>query len=97
VARPAICPVPRAGPGVRGVVEHGQTLYPVVDVGMLHFGRPASGELGVLVEQEGRPFLVLADAIRGVRNGFRFVAGAEPGWMEGERGERALFLRLDGT
>lgn len=95
VAKPALCPVPRAGPGIRGVVEHGQTLYPVVDLGTLFFDRPSTGELGILVEQDGRPWLVLADAVRGVRNGFK-PSGGEPGWMQDERGERALFLRLDG-
>ncbi|MBS2032627.1 MAG: chemotaxis protein CheW [Deltaproteobacteria bacterium] len=96
VAKPVTCPVPRAGAGICGVVEYGQTLYPVVDLGALHFGRPSTGELGVLVEQDGRSYLVLADAVRGVRNGFRPVAGAEPGWLEGEKGERALFVRLEG-
>lgn len=97
VARPPLCPVPRAGPGIRGVVEHGQTLYPVVDVGDLFFDRPSSGELGVLVEQDGRPWLVLADAVRGVRNGFKTASDGEPGWMQDERGEQALFLRLEGA
>ena len=96
VAKPVICPVPRAGPGICGVVEHAQMLYPVVDLGALYFGRPSTAELGVLVEQDGRPFLVLADAVRGVHEGFRSVAGTEPGWLEGEKGERALFPRLEG-
>jgi len=96
VARPAVCPVPRAGLGVRGVVEHGQTLYPVLDLGARHFGRPSPGELGVLVDQDGRALLVLADAILGVRQGFRAVDGDEPGWLQGERGERALFPLLEG-
>jgi chemotaxis signal transduction protein len=97
VGKPAVCPVPRARPGVRGVVEHGQILYPALDVGGLYFGRPATGEFGVLVEQHGRASLVLVDEVRGMRAGFRAVSGAEPGWLEGERGERALFLRVDGT
>lgn len=97
VARPPICAVPRASPGIRGVVEHGQTLYPVLDLGGLYFDRPGTGELGVLVEQDGRPWLVLADAVRGVRSGFKPISDGEPGWMQDERGERALFLRLDGS
>jgi len=93
VAQPTVCAVPRARAGVRGVVEHGQTLYPVIDLGALYFQRPSTGALGVLVEQQGRPFMVLADAVRGMVEDFRAVAG-EPGWMESERGERALFFAL---
>jgi hypothetical protein len=97
LARPRLTPVPRASPGVCGVIEHAQTLYGAVDPGGIFFGRPSTGDFGVLVEQGDRTWLILADAVGGVRQGFRPVAGGEPGWMQGERGERALFMRLRGA
>lgn len=97
LANPRPTPVPRAAAGVCGVVEHAQTLYGAFDPGGHFFGRPSTGAFGVLVEQGERTWLVLADAVGGVRQGFAPQAGGEPGWMQGERGERALFMRLQGV
>jgi len=91
ISRPEVAPVPRILPGRVGVTVHAQTLYPVVDLGALFFGRPTPLEMGIVVEVEGTPWVVLAEAVRGVRAGFRAAGEGIPGWMEGERGERALF------
>jgi hypothetical protein len=91
IATPAVAAVPRVRPGVRGVLVHAQSLYPVLDAGAVLFGRETRGDYGVVIDMEGATWVVLADAVLGVRTGFRPVAGDQPGWMEGQRGERALF------
>ena len=49
--------------------------------------------MGVLAEVDGMAGVVLADAVRGVRESFRKVADGG-GWMEEARGERAMFPLL---
>ena len=91
LAAPVVAPVPRVRPGIRGVVLHAQSLYPLLDAGEVLYGRATSGAFGVVIDMEGATWVVLADAVLGVRSGFRPVAGDQPGWMEGQRGERAFF------